>query len=247
MEEQYEEYGLGRVLNPPADPRDNLYLAASRFDIDKPVRKRRKWYSENTRLWDQGNIGQCTAYSAAHLLAAGPITQRPYTYKGDAPGIDTIAMYCRAQEIDKAQWGWTDKTFCQDGRRPGGAGDWGATMRGAAQAVREQGFINNFWWLRSVDEVQAYVRNVGPAWIGSKWTVGMFSPDKDGFIWPTGGNAGGHAYLIDQDEREYSWILNSWGIKWGNRNRAKIRHEVLAELLRDNGEALAVTELRANS
>jgi hypothetical protein len=247
MEDRFG-HGLGRIPS-PRDERDDMFLARSVFPVAAPLRRRRKWYTENTRLWDQGNIGQCTAYSAAHLLAAGPLTQRPYTYKGDKPLIDTIAMYCRAQEIDKAQWGWGDPTFCQDRQRPGGQGDWGATMRGAAQVLRERGFIDRFWWLRTIDEVVAYLINVGPVWMGTRWSSDMSTPDGDGFIKPTGPNYGGHAYLVDQAElnREYVWILNSWGIGWGNRGRAKMRISDLQMLLHDRGEAIAVTEVRQNA
>jgi len=238
-------HGLGRVTSPP-DERDGAYLARSRFPVATPQRKRRQWYTGNTRHFDQGNIGQCTAYSAAHLLVAGPVTQRPYTYTGGEPPINTVAMYCRAQEIDKANHGWTDPTFCQDRSRPGGVGDWGATMRGAAQALREKGFIQNFWWLRTVDEIVAYLINVGPVWMGTKWTADMSIPDGEHFIRPTGSNQGGHAYILDQCELgpEYVWILNSWSKRWGHLGRAKLRLDDLESLLQNRGEALAVSEIR---
>jgi hypothetical protein len=232
--------GLGRVPSPP-DPRDSGYLARLRFAaaVEKPERAHRKHYTELLRV-DQGPIGQCTMASAAHIVAAGPITQRPYYV--NAPHFDTIQAYCRAQEIDRRTYGWTEPTYCQDHRR----GDTGATMRSAAQVLREKAYIGHFWWLSSVDELLVYLTNVGPVWMGTWWYAGMNRPDSRGFIHPTGRKEGGHAYVLDEIawRGEYVWMLNSWGRTWGHRGRAKLSFESLRMLMGDWGEALAVTEVR---
>lgn len=236
------EHGLGAQHSPP-DPRDKLFLATSRFgDLAEPERKHRKHYTEVVRV-DQGKIGQCTMASAAHIVAAGPITQRPYYV--NAPHFDTIAAYCRAQEIDRATHGWREPTFCQDGRRPGGVGDTGATMRSAAQVLREMGYIGNFWWHATAHEARVYLTNVAPVWFASYWHSGMDRPDHNGFVWPTGRVRGGHAYVLDEIawESKYVWILNSWG-QWGHRGRAKLTFEAMDTLFAGWGEALGVTEVR---
>jgi hypothetical protein len=241
--------GLGRLPSPP-DPRDQRYLARSVFKVDEPTVMHRNWYTENTRKYNQGDIGQCTMYSLAHLLAAGPVTQRPYTYKGDAPIFDTISGYCRAQEIDKRDYGWGDPTFCADGRKPGGRGDWGATMRSACKVGQEMGYITHYWWLLTIDELVAYMANVGPAWLGIPWFEGMDEPDGKGFIHPTGGARGGHAIVSDQLvlRQGYIWLLNTWGLAWGNRNRAKMwLHDLEAMLKYQQGEAVAITEVRPDA
>ena len=237
-----EPHGLGRVPSPP-DPRDAKYLARSQFmgAAVPPQRMIRRWYSDNLRI-DQGPIGQCTMASAAHLIAAGPVTQRPYTYKGMGPPFDTVAAYCVAQAHDRRAYGWSHPTYCQDRIR----GDNGATMRGAGQALRELGFISHFWWLRDVGEVLSYLTNAGPVWLGTWWYQGMSRPDAEGFARPTGRKQGGHAYLLDAvtHRGEYVWLLNSWGARWGKNGRAKLAFRDLEALLADDGEALAVTEVR---
>lgn len=244
-------HGLGRITSPP-DPRDRLFLATERFgdELQEPTRRHRKHYTQHTRHFNQGNIGRCTMFSLAHIIAAGPITQRPYRYQGAEPHFDTIAGYCRAQEIDKATYGWREPTFCEDRRRAGGVGDWGATMRSAAQVARELGFIEFFWHLQTPDEIALYVTNKGPAWLGTVWTSSMSTPDSKGFIRPNGAARGGHAYVIDEvvwhrlgDKVKHYWMLNSWA-PWGIGNRAKMEPESVADLMARNGEALAVTEVR---
>lgn len=237
-----EIHGLGRVPS-PEDPRDGLYTARARFgdDVETPKRKHRKWYSENFRM-DQGRIGQCTMASAAQLVAAGPKTQRPFTYRGMAAPFDTVQAYCRAQQRDRDSYGWTQPTYCQNP----GAGDNGATMRSAAQELRAMEYAENFWWMQTIDEVVAYLANVGPVWLGTWWLSGMDRMDADKFVSATGQRRGGHAYLLDEIAltSEYAWVLNSWGRGWGHDGRARIRLVDVERLLRDGGEAIGITELR---
>lgn len=227
---------LGRIPSPP-DPRDASFLARRRFGaaVEAPGRAHRRWYTDATRHFDQGAVGSCTMWSAARLIAAGPVTQRPYTYEGHAPPFDPVAAYCRAQQLD----GET-RTWCTHRH------DTGATMRSAAQCLREKGYIGHFWWLTTLDEVIAYLTNVGPVWMGTWWWSGMNEPDARGFLHPRGRREGGHAYLLTEvaNRSRYVWMDNAWGLGWAHRNRAKLSFEALGELLADWGEALAVTEVR---
>lgn len=238
-------HGLGAQHSPP-DPRDRDYLARMRFGpaaVDEPMRKHRKHYTEHMRF-DQGRIGQCALKSAAHIAAAGPITQRPYYT--NRPHFDTVAAYCESQALDKKTYGWPEPTFCEDGRTPGGRGDWGTTMRSAAQTMRGLGFFGNFWWLQSAHEARVYLTNVAPLWFASYWSSGMSRPDANGFIWPTGGRLGGHAYVMDEIVwgKKYVWVLNSWGTGWGIRGRAKLTFDAMDQLFAEWGEAVGVTEVR---
>ncbi len=73
----------------------------------------------------------------------------------------------------------------------------------------------------------------------------MFTPDDRGLVVPTGGIAGGHAYLISGYNRltkKYRCV-NSWGEFWGQRGRFWIREEDMHRLLFElDGEACAAVE-----
>lgn len=234
-------HGIGAIQSPP-DPRDKDYLARSLYSIEEPGRKHRKHYTEVLRM-DQGPIGQCTMASAAQIISAGPITQRPYYI--NRPHFDTIQAYCRAQELDRQNYGWTNPTFCQDGQRPRGAGDTGATMRSAAQVLRELGFVGNYWWMESAHEARVYLTNVAPLWFASYWYSGMSTPNSKGFVAPTGRRQGGHAYAFDEIvwSRKYVWLLNSWGTDWGHNGRAKMEFAAMDDLFAEWGEAIGLSEV----
>lgn len=237
---------LGRLVS-PIDSRDNQFLARSRFALERaePEKRRKDWYTDNTRHYDQGNVGQCTMYSAAHLISAGPVTQRPYAYEGHNPPFNTIQAYCRAQQFDKIDYGFSSPTYCQDNRR----GDNGATMRSAAKVLKEMGYITAYWWMRTIDEVLVYLTNEGPVWMGTYWFMRMNSPNEQGFLLPEGSIEGGHAYILDDInwDKEYVWMMNTWGRGWAHENKAKISFAALRRLLDFDGEAIAINEIRRPS
>jgi hypothetical protein len=95
----------------------------------------------------------------------------------------------------------------------------------------------------------------GPAVLGINWHEGMWHPDADGFIHPTGSVVGGHAILaravrivwrnghgpatmdnVDV-QKSYVTLRNSWGRDWGLGGDCRITVLELNALLRDNGEA----------
>jgi hypothetical protein len=80
----------------------------------------------------------------------------------------------------------------------------------------------------------------GPAVIGVNWYEGMFSPDKDGFIKPTGFLGGGHAVMIKavNIRKQIFTIRNSWGRNWGKNGDCYITFNDLHELMRQRGECV---------
>lgn len=223
----------GRKPSVP-DPRDRSYPARRLLSADRPTRRYRAWYGDS--LWiDQGRVGQCTTVSIAHIIYDGPKTPRPY-YPIAKP-FDTLQMYCRAQVLDGEKL-----TYCS--RR----NDTGATMRSAAQAVREAGFVSNFWWFEDVESALLYLTNDGPLWMGTWWYEGMEEVDRSGYIHATGERTGGHAYKIDRISWNGRWVdvKNSWGQRWGADGRAKLSFEDFGKLFSEYGEALAFTEIQRN-
>jgi hypothetical protein len=59
--------------------------------------------------------------------------------------------------------------------------------------------------------------NYGPVIFSSTWTQGMYETDKAGYVWPTGREVGGHAYLmIGWDQYDVAICQQSWGKDYGN-------------------------------
>src|SRR5205823_4468271 len=79
---------------------------------------------------------------------------------------------------------------------------------------------------------------------GIDWYEGMFQPNSDGFIRPSGDKAGGHCILVKavNVKAGYYVVHNSWGPNWGNKGDAKIKRTDMAKLIADNGECCIITE-----
>jgi hypothetical protein len=206
------EYGLGRIYIP--DERDHQHLMRTIMPQVAPERSYRYWSAG----WrgNQGAKPWCVAFAWFHWLEMmGRL--------GEPDAWDPSWLYANAQLVD--QWAGEDYD--------------GTSVRAGGDVLRRENTIQEYRWSWSVSEVEIAVLTESPVVVGSKWTNGMFTPDTDGFIWPTGGSAGGHAWVIsgvNRDKRVFR-MDNSWGTDWGDHGRAFLTYEVLEELLDDQGEA----------
>jgi C1A family cysteine protease len=89
--------------------------------------------------------------------------------------------------------------------------------------------------------------------LGTSWFMDMSTPDRYGFLHPTGTNVGGHEWRsigADRDKRCPDGtrgavrMVNSWGRKWANFGRAWVTFGDLDRLIKENGEAVTATEIR---
>lgn len=193
-------------------------------------RRFRYWYAD--AWWgDQGSTSQCVAYGSLHLLHAPP-----FTYPAPRPKLDPGWLYGEAQRVDP----WEGE-------------DYDGTSSDAAMAVlKREGAIASYWWAESFDEAIACVVERSPVCFGTSWRAGMDEPDEDGFIRATGGDRGGHLYLVDGanlDRRApgatrpgVARIKNSWSRAWARAGHALIALEDLERLFDDWGEAVIVVE-----
>lgn len=217
---------LGRLPS-PLDPRDDHLLRALTFKDWFNALWRRKMVWTPKDCTDQDGTNGCTGFSIANLGFLTPTLN----LKEAAAGL---AIYRRACELD------------------GNAGrDEGATTRSSLKAAQELGFIKNYAFAHSLDEIEMYVRGRAPVIFASSWYHQMFFPDSKYFIEPRGSDDGGHQYVIfgvDSRDRRHRlwWIESSWSKLWpgSDRGTARMTDAALQFLFQNRGECAAVTEHR---
>jgi hypothetical protein len=220
--ESTEQYGLGRTVS--IDERDKKYLIENKLMLKKTLLKSKFWDADG--WWgNQGNTPQCVGYAWAHFIDDGPISHNiPH------PNINPTLIYTEAQKYD--QW-------------PGENYD-GTSVRGGAKYLHKTGKIKSYLWTYDIKVLISTLLTVGPVVVGTNWYHGMFFPNRDGIIKPTGRLAGGHAYVLNgvDTTRQLFRIKNSWGRNWGVSGHAFISFSDMQRLIMQNGEVCLAIENR---
>lgn len=184
-----------------------------------------RYYYNGVRL-DQGMSSACVGHGWTHWLTSSPIIQKARPWQDFA-----FDVYRTAQIND--EWEGEEPTY------------YGTSVRAGAKVLQAQGFITDYRWAFTADEILRAVLDIGPVVVGTVWTDGMFVPYPSGEIKPEGPEAGGHCYLIDGGNAltRRVRILNSWG-NWGNKGRAWMSMASLEYLMGLDGEAAIATEVK---
>lgn len=185
--------------------------------LNLPTTPRSYTWSVATHL-DQGPDGACVGFGFTHNEMARPKPHPDLTY------TDAMALYHRAQQLDQY---------------PGEQYE-GTSVNAGGLASRERGWLAQFRWATSVDDIVAMVGHRGPVIMGTNWYSGMMDADVNGFIHPTGSVEGGHCYLlkgVNVKKRTFT-IHQSWGTSWGIRGDCYISWDDLGILLSQQGEAV---------
>jgi hypothetical protein len=193
-------------------------------------------YTWSCKQWlDQRNQGACVAFAWEHELTARPCV---VSY-GTVPVHEDIARkrYWDIQRID--QW--------EGGSYPGADPFYeGTSVLAGAQLHKSIDTIREYRWAFSITDLALAVGYKGPAVLGVNWYTGMFDPDEDGLIKPTGFVEGGHAILCNgfSAKTRLFRLHNSWGLAWGvgadygiGGGDCFIHWDHLEQLLHEDGEA----------
>jgi hypothetical protein len=208
-------YTLGRLVE--HDPRSRAFLAAV-----APQPRTVTWEHEAPVL-DQGDVGSCTGNALAQWLNTNHGMARP-GLGGFLVEYDALTLYRLATRLDGFP-----------GRYP--PTDTGSSGGAVCKAGVQLGYLTAYRWTFSfMAFLGALARS--PVLVGTEWYEGMFEPNPQGFIRPTGEVAGGHEYLIlgcDVDKKTVT-LLNSWSDQWGQHGRAHLSWADMALLLRNQGD-----------
>lgn len=209
------DYGLGRLEAP--DARDEAFPLRALLPAAPSPRTHKYWWPSG--WWgDQGALPWCVAYSWRHWVEDGPVAA-----PGHPSDVELRDAYHWMQLND--EWPGTDYD--------------GTSVRAGAKFWQERGVIGEYRWAWTLDTVVQALLEAGPVVLGTNWYSGMFTPDRDGIIRPTGSLAGGHAYLANgvNVDRNLVRIKNSWGRSWGRRGYAWLPFGSLERLLIEDGDA----------
>ena len=126
-------------------------------------------------------------------------------------------------------------------------------MRSLAKALHNRNRLSVYAWATTTAEITQWLQTKGPVVVGTDWYYDMMDPPASGVIQPTGGVAGGHAYVlvgaVDKNANPSSTpgfylMQNSWGRSWGKDGTALIDIGDFGRvLLARDGEALVTVEL----
>lgn len=197
------------------------------FPISSTLDKKKKERSHTWRCnsWlDQKNEGACCGFGICHELAA-----RPSEVQGLTNDYARTKIYWEAQKIDP----W------DGGAYPGANPRYeGTSVLAGIKVAQKLGWFDEYRWAFTFKDLILGVGYNGPAVLGIKWYNDMYRPDRNGFITPTGGVAGGHCIIansVDVKKRIFT-LHNSWGKNWGINGECHITFDDMEKLIKDRGE-----------
>ena len=216
------EYPLGR--RPEFDPRSRRYNIAA--VIPAPVPRSYTWGCQYTL--DQGPDGACVGFAVAHELGAKPKPVHGVNY------LMGMNIYWAAQQLDP----WPGEDYE------------GTSVLAGMKAAQSMGYIGQYRWAFTTQDALAAISRHGPAVIGINWYSGMFDPDTDGYLHPTGQVEGGHAVCVRGVNTKAKTVLihNSWGPDWHSTHwgpgTALLSWDDFDRLLNEDGECVIPLDRR---
>ena len=205
------------------DSRDNNYPFSKAGPLETSEGVTKYWHT-GTPL-NQQSTPQCVAFAWKQLLQSSPYTQ--------GEKLRESFVYELAQERDA----WQGENYD------------GTSVRAGAKVLQKLGFLENYIWARTAQDMKDWVTANSPLVLGTRWHRGMSSPNAEGYVSVAGGAIGGHAYLCTgySHKRNAFRCMNSWGKEWGQKGKFWINFEDMETLLKDYGECCAAVEVPLGS
>lgn len=202
---------LGRIVQ--FDERSRKFPVRE-LVADKPLRS----YTWKCAMHlDQGSQPACVGYSWTHELIARP---KPVTGLDSSFALNKI--YRVAQTLDE----WDGEDYD------------GTSVIAGAKAAAQAGYLTEYRWAFSLKDALLAIGYKGPGVLGTNWYSGMFEPDSQGFVKPTGSIAGGHAILVKgvNVKKKCVTLHNSWGESWSKGGDCYLSFDDFERLLHEDGE-----------
>jgi hypothetical protein len=200
-------------------------------------RRKRSWQAHKQRL-DQGREGACVGFGwTAELQAQPSVVGGPGgQIAGQTAQYFATWVYRQAQQVDD----WPGEDYE------------GTSVLAGAKVVQGQGFIDQYRWAFSIDDVLDALVEIGPVVLGIPWFESMYETRPSGLVEVDGRLVGGHCITLTGYHprmrlRGEGWTRrfevcrwrNSWGEMYGRKGDGYILVEDLERLLwgRYGGEA----------
>lgn len=213
-----KKYPLGRIPSPP-DLRDydlRSFIPMIKSDIEK---HESDWDFPLKSL-DQKETPHCVGFSAASWGINSPTNT-------EFANADGHRFYYECKVVEG---------------QPGEEN--GAYIRSIGKVLKANKHLEAYAFAPDINTIKYWLLYKGPIIAGTIWTEGMFTPDENNVIHPTGSSVGGHAYLLNEWRADdYIGIQNSWGESWGKNGKAYISKEDFEVIFAQGGEALAAVEI----
>jgi hypothetical protein len=193
--------------------------------VSSTVRTYRYWYPPR-QILDQGMEGACVGFAWTNAVMTAPSLMRARKPNSQARGTYNFAKF-----IDE----WEGEHYE------------GTSVLAGAKVLHSLGFISEYRWAFSIEQVLDALINIGPVVIGIPWYEGMYDTAGGGLVNVSGELVGGHAICLygyhprrefyQNGTHEVVYWRNSWGGSYGINGTGYIKVTDLAALLADQAEA----------
>ena len=215
---------------------------------------------------DQGQQGACVLFGWTHEACAVPVPAfRLGSTKTKVDVATSMATFFARERYFYAQ----QNDEWPGGEYPGADPQYGGTsVLAGAKAMVAAGYLGEYRWSFSIDDLLDSLSHVGPSVTGTWWLSGMWDTQPNGLVAIEGSADGGHGYVLRgvavpregkatvtlggrrrvTIKTDVPLILatNSWGSGWGVGGDFLMRaDEYEAKLMKAEGEVcVPVSRLR---